>query len=244
MSVNTIYLKQIENGAQYEEVANLTDADLVQVPAEEYISIEEWNSLIDEYELLKDQYNKVFQLGKLRRSEDTIVIPQMEYHGLLKALRIVRERSLQHINKAVADIHGYAPRFCEERVYDRNHPDQKAFLITKSTPISLKIDLQTASFLIRQDLGDFYNYININDIRLPTLSTPIKISASDLLLACHQRDDPDYSYDFYVDNSEQGRLIRAWLDSVDKAISFEVAKITSNIGQGVYDITYWATGPI
>ena len=241
---NTIYFKQTSEETVVTD--NVSEADFVQVPAEEYISLKEWNELIDEYELLRNQYEKVMQLDryKLSAKEGMVTISEATYHGYLNCLRILRDRSLQQINKSIADSHGYSTKYCEERIFDRNYPDLKAFMITKSTPISLKIDLQAAAFLINQDLKDFYNFIDLNAIELYTEVAKIKISAHDLLLACKQRDDPDYSFDFYVDNSEQGRMIKTWLDSADKAISFEVARITSNIGQGVYDITYWATGPI
>ncbi len=242
----TTLLKRTEDG-RYKKTDVISEADYVRVPIGEYVPLTEWNDLIDEYELLKDQYSKLVQLDKFKSaklSEDTVTILKAEYHGLQKALRIVRDRSLQQIDKEKADSQGYTFKYCDERVYDRAYPDQKAYLITKTTPVSLKMDLETAEYLIKRDLIDFYHFIDISAIRVPDYPDVLKITAHDLILACSQRNNEKYSNDFYVDNSDKGRLIKAFLDIAPQALTFDLARIIANLGQGVYDISYWSTGPI
>lgn len=66
----------------------------------------------------------------------------------------------------------------------------------------------------------------------------------DLLHAVQQRDDPCYVQDYYIDNSEKGRKIKELLDGITDNIIFEIIRISSSYGQGVYEVSYWATGLI
>ncbi len=240
MSVNIVFFKYDKNS--YEEVDSLAEADIVQVPVDEYISIEEWNSLIDQYELAKDQYEKVLKLNPLKKDEDSIVISKQTYNGFLKMLRILRDRSLQSIDRAKADQHGYTIKNAIYRCIDRNYPDLKACFITKTTPISLKIDAETAKEMIWHDFLDFYNYIDLSRVATPSFPKQEKIETLDILRGLDQQKDEAYKdFDFFVSNDDYGRKIKELIDGTKRAFVFEITGLHGNIGLGVYEVNYLAT---
>ena len=190
--------------------------------------------------------NEKGRLSKITEEADAeyALIPIEEYHGYRNALRIINDRSLQEIDRAKADQHGYTLKYADYRMYDRSYPGYKAFCINKLTPISLKIDAETAYFLIIEDLFNFYNYLDISTVTTKSFAEPSIIRPLDLLHGVQQRDDPCYSQDFYIENNDKGRKIKELLDETSDNIIFEIIRISSNYGQGVYDVSYWATGLI
>ncbi len=240
MTVNTVFFKYAENS--YEEVDSLADADIVQVPVNEYISIDEWNSLIDEYEFAKDQYEKVLKLNPLKKDDDSVVISKQTYNGFLKMLRILRDRSLQSIDRAKADQHGYTIKNAIYRSIDRDYPDLKACFITKTTPISLKIDAETANEMIRHDFFDFYNYVDIYKVSTSSFPKAGKIDALDILRGLEQQKNEAYKdFDFFISNDEYGRKVKELIDGTKRPFVFEITGFHGNIGLGVYEVNYLAT---
>lgn len=237
---NTVFLRENENG-KLKKTTCLDDADFVRVPADEYIPIRDWLALVDEYKVLSGEYECLRQAND---DVETVTIPKEEYVGLHNMLRILKDRSLQQIDKARADKNGMTFKYSDHRIYDRTNPELKAYLITKITPVSLKIDFTTAYHMICHDLKKFYHYIDLERVTTASYIRPSKIKPTDLLLAITQRDNPDYKFDFYCDNSDYGRKIKELLDDSPEEIIFEIVKLGGNIGQGVYEITYWATHPI
>lgn len=217
-------------------------ADYVRVPADEFVPLSDWNELIDEYNLLQGQLERL--KNEDSQKEGYITIPTAEFHGLQSALRIIRDRSLQQIDKTTADKHGFSLKYADWRPYDRTYPDNKAYLITKTTPYSLKIDLETVSFLVMKDLKAFYNFKDLPFFQLSPTDQAVQLSHKELLQAVAEKNDPSHAYDWYVVNAEKGRQIKAFLDGDDRPITFEVVRVGSNHGQGVYEVTYWATGLI
>ncbi len=185
--------------------------------------IEDWNNLVNEW-------------------NNSIVISQEEYNGYQKALRIVKDRSLQQIDKSQADKHGYRLLRADKRVYDRKN-GKYAYQITKSTPYSIKMDPQVVKNVIQEDLTLHYNYVGIRtyvDTRVEKQEKRITISKyCDGIV---QKDDPQYeSRDFYSSNDEEGRAIYQVFKEYDNVFIFEISTLSTNIAQGVYEITYWAT---
>lgn len=243
MGNETIFLKTTENG-KLKKVETIEDADYVRVPVNQYVNLKEYNDLYDEWELVTNQYEKLLQLNPEKKNNDAVTISKSEHAGLLGALRIIKDRSLQQIDKAKADPQGYTFKYAEKRIYKREYPDLKAVCVTKVTPVSLHTDLQTADFIIKKDLEQHYNYFDFSSISTETYPTPSKIEALDLLLAIKQEQDSEYNFDFYVDNSDYGRKIKQFLDINKSPIVFEIIRLGSNIGQGVYEVSYWATGVV
>lgn len=222
--------------------ADEEDAEYAIVPIDEYIAVDNWNELLLKHERLEQRYNKL-RYAQPETAGDFITIPKALYNGYLNALRIIEDRGLQQIERQTADQHGYTLKYADLRVYDRTYPDQKAFWIVKQTPISLKIDVATASFIIKQSLYKHYNFRDISQIST-TIDSSIKMTIHELLIALEQKNDPDFNHEFYVENSTRGRRIKEYIDGCPDSIIFELAKISSNIGQGVYDISYWANNII
>ncbi len=230
---------------KYRKTSDQAEADYVRIPVGQYISLEEWNNLVEKYKDLKRQYENSIQNKRVDSDdEDVVVMPREEYNGIQKMFRILRDRSLQEIDKSKADTHGYSLKYADERIYDKVHSQQKAYAITKLTPVSLRIDLETAFFMIKNDLKEYYNYIDDLTCEASANGSSTDIKIPDLIAAIAQRDDPDYTHDFYLDNSDHGRYVKEFLDKQKNVVSFGPIKIWANFGQGVYEISYWASGPI
>lgn len=216
--MSVIFLKKTEEG-KLKKVSTLEEADFVRMSAASY----------------KEAFKRA-------ENEDVIQIRKEEYNGYQKMLRIIRDRELQQIEKEKADSHGYTAKYVDERIYDRFRPEITAFYITKSTPISLKIDLYTAYTLVKKDLQEFYGFIDEQGY-MSGEGIPKKIKTIDLLEAFQKKSEKNYDRDYYISNSEYGRKLKEIVDS-SEAISFGPIKLNANFGQGVYEISYWATGPI
>ncbi len=242
MDSNTTFLKRTDKG--FKKVEDIEHATDVRVPVEEYVSLEEWNALVEENRAFSEQIRKMKQPGDQADDPDNVIISRSSYAGFMNMLRIIHDRSLLVIDRAKADSNGYTFKYADQRPYDRVYPELQAFAISKSTPISLKVDFETAYFLITKQLSEYYSLIDLSSVVTESYPNPSRIKVLDLLRAVKQRDDPSYIYDFYIDNSDDGRKMKEFLDRAPKNFIFEVIKVAGNIGAGVYDVSYYATGPI
>ena len=75
----------------------------------------------------------------------------------LNALRIIKDRSRQQIEKSKADEHGY--RFLRANIRNYKKTNYNAWLIKKETPYSVNMGVKLVNFLIVQDLYEYYNYV-------------------------------------------------------------------------------------
>ena len=216
--MSVVYLKQTEDG-KLKKITSLEDADYVRMPVA--------------------LYRKSFEKHEC---EEVVRIQREEYNGLKKMLRIIRDRELQLIEKEKADEHGYTTKYVDERVYDRSKPDIKAEYIIKTTPVSLKIDLLTAATMIKSDLQEFYGFMD-EQYFMTSAGIKKEIKAIDLLAAFKQKIEKNDDRDFYVYDSEYGRKLKEIIDS-SEALSFGPIKLSANVGQGVYEVTYWGTVPV
>ena len=215
--MSVIFLKQTEEG-KLRKVSTLEEADFVRIPAA--------------------AYKEVFEKNE---GEDVVQIRREEYNGFKKMLRVIIDREIQQIDKCKADSHGYSLKLVCSRSYDRLRPEITAFNITKTTPISLKIDLYTAYTLVKNDLHDFYGFMD-EQVYMSGEGIPKKIKTIDLLEAFQNKNE-NYNREYYISNSEYGRKLKEIVDS-SEVISFGPLKLSANFGQGVYEVTYWATEPI
>lgn len=215
--MSVVYLKQTEDG-KLRKIPSLEEADYIRMPVA--------------------LYRKSFEK---RECGDVVQIRREEYNGFKKMLRIIRDRGLQQIEKA--DSHGYTAKYVDERIYDRSKPDIKAYYIIKTTPISLKIDLLTAFTLLKNDLQEFYAFMDEQSF-ISSDGLEKKIKIIDLLEAFKKKSESNYDRDYYISNSEYGRKLKEIVDNSPEAISFGPIKLSANMGQGVYEVTYWSTLPI
>lgn len=243
METKTVFLKRTESG-RYKIVTDISDSDYVRVPTEKYVSIRDWHDLIDENEKLRDRCRKFYNGKYPIQDGDLVTIPKEEYNGLKNTLRIIRDRGRQQVVKSSPDKFGYTLKYADERVIDRSFPDIKAYYISRSSPYSLKIDLENAYFLIRTDLEEFYNYIDLSSANTPAFPKSSALNPVDLVRAIKQRDDPAYNQEFYLDNTDAGRRLKEFVDILPETVAFGSIRINGNIGQGVYEVSYWASSPI
>lgn len=152
------------------------------------------------------------------------------YHGLKNALRIVRARSLQQVEKAQADAHGYILLRQERRKYE----GKWAWLVTMRTPHSVKMG-NAAYDIIKKDLQDFYGMQPFPDIVYPG-NLRRTATVKEIL-------------ETYVDVYENGRdtvkpekkLVLEWLERSEGRAVLGIATLVANHAVGVFDISYWVT---
>lgn len=171
-------------------------------------------------------------------------IPIEEYHSYLKAVEIVRRRALQQIDKAKADEHGYTLLRADRRQYSYDSK-LKAWLITMSSPYSVKLSLAQVTAMLNKDLRDFYGFCD-----LPLIETSDTYYADkggkpwdvkDFLGTYHyNRKNKDRST---IHNPEYLQKLN-FLDEHDWKIAFEISKIAKNHATGCYEVSYWATEPM
>ena len=175
-------------------------------------------------------------------SAEYALVPIAEYNGLQKALRIVRERGKQQIDREKADDNGYTLIRAERRIYDYESR-VKGVYITRSTPYSIKIGLGTASFLIENDLKTFYKYVE-----LPTFERENSFNHKESSFYAPKDVLKDYD-DYFIRCKGTENIKNEWIiqrinflrENNEGKIAFEIAKLSKNHAQGVYEVSYWAT---
>lgn len=204
------------------------------------VPIKVFNDLMDMYRLQQDS-------GSGPSADDAdrdVLISPHRLHGLEKALRIVRDRAKQQVDKGKADTHGYTLISADKRAYGGRGDD--LIRIVRRTPHSVKIPLEDAKDIILLDLIEYYHYVD-PDLLSVTYTRDRstythEISVTELLKGAKQRAKGDYAdHDFYVDNNEIGRAIRRIVDGADGKIAFDLDSLIPDYGQGVYKVGYWAT---
>lgn len=153
-----------------------------------------------------------------------VLIPIKEYNGLQNALRIVKDRALQQIDRAKADENGYT-------LIDAFKDKSGFWVITRQTPYSLHIPLEVASSLIKDDFKKHYSFLDVERKDAETLSYQFKNLADFLRV-------PNYA------NTDTGKKVIGFVKPRNGRFSFGVKSIKGNLGKGVYMVTYQATALI
>lgn len=204
-------------------------------------SNQEWKKKYDKLYSAYESWRKHAEDLEQKESipEGMVAISEEELNGYKKAIRIVRDRALQQVEKSKADEHGYTLLRADRRQYERK--SGKAWLVTKSTPYSIKIAPKDALYMIETDLREFYSLRN-----LPVVSHDFNydktLSVGDLLRY----------YDRYFNNEEDYSDIRneemlcalTWMAETNGTIVFEISRLARNAATGCYEVSYWATEPV
>lgn len=135
----------------------------------------------------------------------------------LNMLRIIKDRSLQQIDKSKADEHGYRLLRANKRKREKNW--KEAWIIKKETPYSVEMDAEVAYKLIESDLFNFYHYVK---------KYPMSKFVNVL---------------FGAEREEIEEYLRN-RDILGKTLILDIVGIEGNYGKGVYEVTYWATNVI
>ena len=196
-----------------------------------------------QYKQLKSAYDRlkrrVEQLeGMEILPEGMVAVSEEELNGYKKAVRIVRDRAKQQIDKAKADKNGYTLLRAEKRKYGRDKGS--AWLITKGTPYSIKMDFAEASALIAQDLREFYGFIDIPAWDWKGRYEQEKLSIKEML----SYNDSYKNGDRSGMQNEKILFYLDWLDRYKWKIIFEVSRFAQNHATGCYEVSYWALSPI
>ena len=197
--------------------------------------IQKYNTVVDAYNSLKEYAQELEEKESL--PEGMVAISEEELNGYKKAVRIVRDRAVQQIDKAKADEHGYMLLRADKRKYERN--TGKAWLITKSTPYSIKIGLNEAFSMIERDLKEFYGLKELLVFGIDKYGCVRRLSVKDLL---------NY-YERYFKNGDDTSgignedVVKAleWMDKTNGVMAFEISRIAKNAATGCYEVSYWAT---
>lgn len=172
-----------------------------------------------------------------------VMIPVNEYNGLQNALRIVKDRSLQQIDKSTVDANGYRLLRADKRKY--NNKDLEFWLITKSTPYSIKMPLDVVQELIDRDLREHYHYYDWHDYVNPMNMPVIKADMLEYLnRLCNNEYHKRYSETTYEDVFQEIVVAGGYCVDEKLVMSFDLNRISSNYAAGVYEISYWAYVPI
>lgn len=166
------------------------------------------------------------------------VIPIDEYYGFLSALRIVRDRAKQQIDKNTADEHGYTLLRARYKHYEPRN-SEKAWFVTKRTPHSAKLPFVTASDLIKMDLKEFYHFRDAKKFRK---SSGYSFSEIEIIRNYNYYRDHDEDEINSIKNTDMKEMLDYFVET-DGKLAFEIAEISCNVGLGVYEVSYWATKP-
>jgi hypothetical protein len=189
-----------------------------------------------EYKNLKGRLDQLEGMETL--PEGMVAVSEEELNGYKKAVRIVRDRAKQQIDKAKADKNGYTLLRAEKRKYGRDKGS--AWLITKGTPYSIKMDFAEASALIAQDLREFYGFIDIPAWDWKGRYEQEKLSIKEML----SYNDSYKNGDRSGMQNEKILFYLDWLDRYRWKIIFEVSRFAQNHATGCYEVSYWALSPI
>lgn len=180
-----------------------------------------------------------------------------EYHGLLVARDMVQRRALQQIDKATADEHGYMLLRADQKAHKEYK--KRLWLITKTTPYSIKISPEDAKALIEKDLRDYYGYCF--PVRLEYEGRKysaekqtyiqgiynIKVNAKDIFAHWsdfhteHLIKNHEYSLKEASSYKEDQWFVAGfeWLKKVNYRFTFDICKLSCNYAQGKYEVSYW-----
>lgn len=161
---------------------------------------------------------------------------ELEPHNAayLNALRIIKDRALQQIDKSKYDVNGYRLLRATRSEYSRGDRTTRAWLIKKETSYSTHIDLKVVTNLIERDLYDNYNFVQLQ-----------RDADRKKMLYWHNSHTDD------VEEYPQSEFVKSGLAAhlqdrgiLGEALIVELQEITANYGTGHYEIAYWATEPI
>ena len=190
-----------------------------------------------------------FENGKYHPCEkaeaEYVLIPINEYNGYQNAIRIVRDRALQQVDKSKADEHGYTFIKAEKRRYnsEKEKVNEEAWLITKSTPYALKMGADEAIYMIKKDLREFYNYVDLPE--LPTEFSKVRLPLSIKDFLCYNRRFilGGEAREPYRENTVMMTVLD-WMDEYNGKMIFDIIKYGRNLSTGFFEVTYWATAEI
>lgn len=176
---------------------------------------------------------------------ERVEIDVEEYNGLLVALDMVRRRALQQVDKSKADEHGYLLLRADKKLHKEYK--KKCWLVTKTTPYSIKIPPEQAQKLIEKDLRDFYGLVFPKKFNYPYKGNNhiAKVGENLLfnnLLRTILNSDLDEQYehrDNWAETISLAYQVREYLRSIDFRFSFDICKLSCNYAQGRYEVSYW-----
>lgn len=176
-----------------------------------------------------------------------------EYNGLLVALDMVHRRALQQVDKGMVDAHGYMLLRADEKMHKQAKRPQ--WLITKTTPYSIKISPEEARALIEKDLRDYYSYgfplLQFKGRRRD--SQPIEVMKKRIknvgeiyeywnVMHSKERETDEALYE-WSGYTEKGYVVplRQWLKRNNYTFTYDICKLSCNYAQGKYEVSYWGS---
>ena len=184
---------------------------------------------------------------------ERVEIDVEEYNGLLVALDMVHRRALQQIDKSLADEHGYTLLRADEKMNKQAKRPQ--WLITKTTPYSIKISPEQAKSLIEKDLRDYYSYgfpvltflCRRRDGEKPALTKKRIKNIGEIyehwsVMHSSQRETDESLYEWAGYNDKSYIVpLRQWLKSNNYTFTYDICKLSCNYAQGKYEVSYWGS---
>lgn len=159
-----------------------------------------------------------------RNKANYVLITINEYNGYEKAIEIIRNKSLLQVDKAQADDFGYITLSARQKDVYRS----KVWKMKKRTPYSIKLPVNDIRMVILRDLKTHYGYIEYDDDNF------------EYLLNVREKWLTDKNVADYMSCQEEVELLKF----NEGEFAFDLHSITANLGQGLYEIEYYATEPI
>lgn len=240
--------KEVQGGERSSEYENViltrqeyeTTRQLLRNSRQTELKMDEWRqkywNLKDTFEICKKKLENLEQRETIQ--EGMVAIPESALNGYKKAVRIVRDRARQQVDKAKADKYGYTLLRADKRKYKASK--RSAWLITRSTPYSIKMSLDEAYAMIGCDLVEYYGFRELPVLKKNGYSSRLE-----------ERDLLDYYKRFYELKEDISRMHNeeilwalAWLNETNGKVAFEISHIAQNVATGCYEVSYWATSPM
>ena len=190
---------------------------------------------------------------------DMVCVSVDEFNGMQVAVNMIHRRALQQIDKSMADEHGYTLLRADEK-YNQS-AKHKMWLITKTTPYSIKISPEEVKKLIELDLRRYYKYgfpkfkfectlynpqtkeeYKGYDYYRPTAydiynnTDYWKMSEEKLL-----EEVKYWNRETYTRRKLWIPICHEWINKRDFSFTDDLCKLSCNYAQGKYEVSYWGS---
>ena len=175
---------------------------------------------------------------------DSVMLPISEYHGYINALRIIKDRGIQQIDKSQVDENGYRLlRADKKRYYEVENQKIDTYLITRATPYGINISLKEVALFIKQDLILNYGFVNNRTYAYEFSGRMIdeEVTDRDILVRIPTIIEKAERNEELI--SDENALFEWYLENQNRT-GFSINRISANYAQGIYEVSYFATALI
>lgn len=153
---------------------------------------------------------------------ELVMISKSEYNGYQNALRIIRYRALQQVDKSQTDEHGYRLLRADQDNY--RGMSIKIWRIVKTTPYSSKIALENVKSMVVEDINKYYHGILNQNLDTESMLWDVQLFNDKKTVI-----RPELEKRYEIFKAYNGTFV------------FDIVRYSINYATGVYEITYLAS---